>query len=175
MLVQYQFCAGLLDWYLAPAVLGQCWANISPLLDPDIGKNVSSSKGQLQLASSESILEISFIFNVFGNDCKILENTRTFESYISYDTQYLAEIFEVLNFFAYFVIYACLFCRRELEFLRSQQKRASEVRSAEEVERRKELEASHQQLELQKKYLEEIREEQELARKRAEDEIRQVY
>lgn len=64
--------------------------------------------------------------------------------------------------------------RRELEFLRSQQQRASEVRSAEEVERRKELEASHQQLELQKKYLEEIREEQELARKRAEDEIRQV-
>ena len=67
------------------------------------------------------------------------------------------------------------FHRRELEFLRSQQQRASEVRSAEEVERKKELEASHQQLELQKKYLEEIREEQELARQQAEEEIRQVY
>ncbi|KAJ7384729.1 hypothetical protein OS493_020316 [Desmophyllum pertusum] len=64
--------------------------------------------------------------------------------------------------------------RRELEFLRSQQQRASEVRSAEESERRKELDASHQQLEIQKKYLEDIREEQELARERAEDEIRQV-
>ncbi|XP_068717319.1 kinesin-like protein KIF16B [Montipora capricornis] len=64
--------------------------------------------------------------------------------------------------------------RRELEFLRSQQQRASEVRSAEEVQRRKELDASHQQLEFQKKYLEEIREEQEHARQRAEDEIRQV-
>ena len=72
-------------------------------------------------------------------------------------------------------IWAFFFLRRELEFLRSQQQRASEVRSAEEVERRKELEASHQQLELQKKYLEEIREEQELARERAEDEIRQVF
>jgi len=48
------------------------------------------------------------------------------------------------------------------------------VRSAEEVQRRKELDASHQQLELQKKYLEEIREEQEMARQRAEDEIKQV-
>ena len=48
------------------------------------------------------------------------------------------------------------------------------MRSAEEVQRRKELDASHQQLEFQKKYLEEIREEQEQARKRAEDEIRQV-
>lgn len=67
------------------------------------------------------------------------------------------------------------FHRRELEFLRSQQQRASEVRSAEEVERKKELDASHQQLELQKKYLEEIREEQELARQRAEEEIRQVH
>ena len=37
-----------------------------------------------------------------------------------------------------------------------------------------ELEASHQQLELQKKYLEEIRQEQEQARERAEEEIRQV-
>jgi len=64
--------------------------------------------------------------------------------------------------------------RRELEYLRSQQQRASEVRSAEEVQRRKELDASHQQLELQKKYLEEIREEQEMARQRAEDEIKQV-
>lgn len=70
---------------------------------------------------------------------------------------------------------SCCFYRRELEFLRSQQQRASEVRSAEESERRKELDASHQQLEIQKKYLEDIREEQELARERAEDEIRQVY
>ena len=69
----------------------------------------------------------------------------------------------------------CRFCcRRELEYLRSQQQRASEVRSAEEVQRRKELDASHQQLEVQKKYLEEIREEQEQARQRAEDEIRLV-
>lgn len=66
------------------------------------------------------------------------------------------------------------YCRRELEFLRSQQQRASEVRSAEEVQRKVELEASHQQLELQKKYLEEIRQEQEQARERAEEEIRQV-
>lgn len=42
------------------------------------------------------------------------------------------------------------------------------------MQRRKELDASHQQLEVQKKYLEEIRQEQELARNRAEDEIRQV-
>ena len=42
------------------------------------------------------------------------------------------------------------------------------------MRRRKELDASHQELEVQKKYLEEIREEQELARNRAEDEIRQV-
>lgn len=80
-------------------------------------------------------------------------------------------IFEVMKY----VFELLFFNRRELEFLRSQQQRASEVRSAEEVERKKELEASHQQLELQKKYLEEIREEQELARQRAEEEIRQVH
>ena len=72
----------------------------------------------------------------------------------------------------FYVALSC--CRRELEYLRSQQQRASEVRCAEEVRRRKELDASHQELEVQKKYLEEIREEQELARNRAEDEIRQV-
>ena len=68
-----------------------------------------------------------------------------------------------------------LICRRELEYLRSQQQKASEIRTAEEVERRKELDASHQLLDQQKKYLEEIREEQELARSRAEEEIRQVF